>query len=116
MVTSLIQHERILTTHTKAKYAQRYAERMVAYAKDNTVHAKRKVGAFVRGEEAFRKLFNILGQRYASETKQADAQLTGCDNDAERERGVRLANGERHATLARALASKLGAALEGNRL
>lgn len=72
MVTSLIQHERILTTHTKAKYAQRYAERMVAYAKDNTVHAKRKVGAFVRGEEAFRKLFNILGQRYASDTHAAN--------------------------------------------
>lgn len=34
MVTSLIQHERILTTHTKAKYAQRYAEKMVAFAKD----------------------------------------------------------------------------------
>lgn len=68
MVTSLILHERILTTHTKAKYAQRFAEKMVAYARRNTPNAKVKIGAFVKGEEATAKLFGVLAQRYASGT------------------------------------------------
>ena len=66
MVTSLIEHERILTTHTKAKYAQRYAEKMVAYARANTVTSYRKAYAFVRGQENLKKLFGMLAQRYAS--------------------------------------------------
>ena len=64
MVTSLIQHERILTTHTKAKYAQRFAEKMVAYAKKQNIHSRRSIQAFVKGEEAQEKLYHVLSQRY----------------------------------------------------
>lgn len=70
MVTSLIMHERILTTHTKAKYCQRFADKMVAYARRNTPNARVKIGAFVKGEEATAKLFGVLAQRYASDHTQ----------------------------------------------
>jgi large subunit ribosomal protein L17 len=65
MVTSLITHERILTTHPKAKYAQRLAEKMVTFAKDGTLQSRRLAQAFVKGEEAQQKLFRVLGERYA---------------------------------------------------
>lgn len=65
MVTSLIKHERIMTTHQKAKYAQRYAEKMVAYAKQGTLQGRRAAQSFVVGEEAQQKLFRVLGERYA---------------------------------------------------
>lgn len=34
MVTSLLQHERITTTHAKAKAAQRLADKMIALGKE----------------------------------------------------------------------------------
>lgn len=64
MVTSLIMHERILTTHTKAKAAQRFAERMVKHAKAGGVHDQVAARAFVVGVDAQRKLFRTLAPRY----------------------------------------------------
>lgn len=66
-----------MTTHTKAKYAQRYAERMVALAKKNTLHSRQKVYAFVRGPEVASKLFGVMANRYASETAAAMRVHTG---------------------------------------
>lgn len=65
LVTSLILHERVLTTHTKAKAAQRYAEKMVAHAKAGDMRSKVKARAFVVGKDAQQKLFRTLTQRYA---------------------------------------------------
>jgi ribosomal protein L17 len=42
-----------------------YAEKMVAYARANTVTSHRKAVAFVRGREAMDKLFGMIAQRYA---------------------------------------------------
>lgn len=49
MLKSLIEHERIETTVSKAKTLKRYADKMITLAKKNTVHAKRlaKAGLMV---------------------------------------------------------------------
>lgn len=64
MVTSLIQEERITTTLVKAKELRRFAEKMVTLAKTGTLHARRQAAAFVRTNDAVKKLFAELGPRF----------------------------------------------------
>ena len=64
MVTSLIFHERIMTTTTRAKELRRIAEKMVQHAKIGTFHHRRLAGSVVRTIPAVTKLFEILGPRY----------------------------------------------------
>lgn len=64
MVTSLIKHERIMTTTAKAKEMRIFAEKMVTHAKKGTLDHRRRAAAFVREKAAVVKLFEILGPRY----------------------------------------------------
>lgn len=64
MVTSLVNHERIVTTLPKAKELRRIADQIVTQAKTNSLHSYRKSGAIVRERPALTKLFEILGPRY----------------------------------------------------
>jgi large subunit ribosomal protein L17 len=66
MVTSLIQHERIVTTTPKAKEVQRLAEKLVTYAKkaDSPLHGRRLASRIVTTADAQTKLMNVLGPRY----------------------------------------------------
>ncbi len=66
MITSLFAHERIRTTVPKAKVARRVAERMITYAKRDTLHARRLAHRRIRDDEVLRKLFAVLGPRYQS--------------------------------------------------
>lgn len=45
MLKSLIEHERIETTITKAKILKRYADKMITLAKQNNLAARRRVTA-----------------------------------------------------------------------
>ncbi|MGH7739029.1 MAG: 50S ribosomal protein L17 [bacterium] len=65
MVTSLLKHERIRTTKTRAKEVRRYAEKMITLAKKETLAAKREALGFVREREVVNKLFKTLIYRYA---------------------------------------------------
>ena len=65
MVTSLLKHERIKTTKTRAKEVRRYAEKMITLAKKETLASKRDVLGFVREREVVNKLFKTLIYRYA---------------------------------------------------
>jgi large subunit ribosomal protein L17 len=65
MVTSLLKHERIRTTKTRAKEVRRYAEKMITIAKKDSLAAKRQVLAFVRERDVVSKLFKTLIYRYA---------------------------------------------------
>jgi large subunit ribosomal protein L17 len=65
MVTSLIHHERIMTTTPKAKELRRVAEKMVTHAKKGNLHHRRLAAAVVRERSAVVKLFDILGPRYS---------------------------------------------------
>ena len=65
MVTSLLKHERIKTTKSRAREVRRYAEKMITSAKKETLAAKRDVLGFVREREVANKLFKTLIYRYA---------------------------------------------------
>lgn len=65
MLTSLIQHERIVTTLPKAKELQSLAEKIITTAKKpDKLHARRQANKIIRTPEAQTKLINVLGPRY----------------------------------------------------
>mmetsp|Transcript_11755 Transcript_11755/g.15497 ORF Transcript_11755/g.15497 Transcript_11755/m.15497 type:complete len:162 (-) Transcript_11755:885-1370(-) len=64
MVTSLIKHERIVTTVPKAKELKHIAEQMVTLAKKGTLHHRRQAERVVQEKAMTTKLFEVLGPRY----------------------------------------------------
>jgi large subunit ribosomal protein L17 len=66
MVTSLIKHERIVTTTPKAKELKRFADKIITLAKKGGTHARRLAFRDVRDPEALGKLFATLGPRFAT--------------------------------------------------
>ncbi len=65
LVTALFEHERIRTTLAKAKVARRSADRMIALSQDNTVAARREVGRVIQDKTVLKKLFDVIGPRFA---------------------------------------------------
>jgi len=65
LVTALFQYERIETTVAKAKESRRLAERMITFAKDGDVAARRHVSRFVTKPEIVTKLFGTIAPWYA---------------------------------------------------
>lgn len=64
LVTSVIEHERIITTVPKAKAAQPLVEKMITLAKRDTLHSRRQAAAFLATPAAVKKLFDKLGTRF----------------------------------------------------
>ena len=64
MVTSLLEHERIVTTAPKAKELKRLADKMITLAKRGDLHARRQVLAVVRSKKTVDKLFTKLKDEY----------------------------------------------------
>jgi large subunit ribosomal protein L17 len=64
MVTSLMEHERIVTTTPKAKEVRRYADKMMTLAKRGDLHARRQALAFMRDRDVVAKLFDSLKDQY----------------------------------------------------
>jgi large subunit ribosomal protein L17 len=65
LVAELLTHDRIRTTDEKAKEVRRFAERMVTLGKTGTLAARRRALAFVRDEDAVRRLFSDVAPRFA---------------------------------------------------
>jgi len=65
MVTSLFEHERIVTTVPKAKEARRIADKMITLAKRGDLHARRQAYAFIRSRDVVAKLFDDLQAQYS---------------------------------------------------
>ncbi len=65
LVTSVLEHERIETTLTKAKETQSIAEKMIGLAKKDNLAARRRALAYLTSEDVVKKLFDTLGPRYA---------------------------------------------------
>jgi large subunit ribosomal protein L17 len=65
LVTSLIEHERIVTTTPKAKEVQSLAEKLITTAKGkDPLHSRRQINTIVRTATEQTKLMNVLGPRY----------------------------------------------------
>lgn len=65
IVTSLLEHERIVTTVPKAKEARRVAEKMITLGKRGDLHARRQALSYIRSKGIVAKLFDDLSEQYA---------------------------------------------------
>ena len=64
MAASLIEHEQIVTTLPKAKEMAPIMDKLVTLAKKGDLAARCQAIAQVRNEDAVRKLFDVMGERY----------------------------------------------------
>lgn len=64
MVTFLFENGRIETTISRAKEVRSMAEKMVTMAKENNLHNKRMVMAFITKEDVTKKLFDEIAPKY----------------------------------------------------
>jgi len=64
MVTSLFEHERIVTTTPKAKEARKIADKMMTLAKRGDLHARRQALSFMQDNSVVAKLFDVLKNDY----------------------------------------------------
>ena len=66
LASALIKHEQIITTLPKAKDLRPIVEKLVTLAKRGDLHARRQAIAELRDPPMVKKLFDVLGPRYAS--------------------------------------------------
>lgn len=65
LVASLIEHERIETTLTKAKAHRPFAEKLVTLSKEKNLHNYRRALSLLgNNKAAVAKLFDVLGPRF----------------------------------------------------
>ncbi len=65
LATSIILHDRIETTVTKAKAVRPQVEKVITLAKRDTLHARRQAAAYLQEPSAVKKLFDTVGPRFA---------------------------------------------------
>ena len=65
MVTYLLENGQIETTVTRAKEVRAVAEKMITIGKNNDLHSKRQVFAYVTKEDVAKKLFDEISPKYA---------------------------------------------------
>lgn len=65
MAAALIKHEQITTTLPKAKELRPFTEKLVTLAKKGGLANRRIAISRVRDQEQVKKLFDVLGERYA---------------------------------------------------
>lgn len=65
LTTSVIEHERVVTTVPKAKAVRPLVEKMITLAKRDTLHTRRQAAAFLETPQAVKKLFETFGPRFA---------------------------------------------------
>lgn len=65
LVTYLIDKGRIETTVTRAKDVRSMAEKMITLGKNDTLHSRRQVLAYVTDETVAKKIFDEIAPKYA---------------------------------------------------
>ncbi len=65
MAAALIKHEQIVTTLPKAKDLRPIVEKLITLGKRGDLHARRIAMSRLRDEGMVKKLFEVLGPRYA---------------------------------------------------
>ena len=66
MVTSLLKHDRIRTTGTKAMELRRWADHIITLAKRGDLHARRQALSIVREKDVVHKLFEDAAERFGA--------------------------------------------------
>jgi large subunit ribosomal protein L17 len=66
MAAALIKHEQITTTTAKAKELRPYVEKLITLAKKGGLSNRRLAHARLLDDTQLRKLFDVLGPRYAT--------------------------------------------------
>ena len=66
MASSLITHEQIVTTLPKAKELKPIMDKLVSLAKKGDLASRRRAISQIRDQAAVRKLFEVMGERYAT--------------------------------------------------
>ncbi len=66
LTISLITHKRITTTLAKAKALRVYAEPIITKSKNDTMHSRRTVFAYLRDKEALKELFGNVAEKVAN--------------------------------------------------
>ena len=65
MVTSFLEHGRLMTTLPKAKEIRPIAEKMITLGKRDTVHARRQVMAYLLSDAIAKKVFSSMAPKFA---------------------------------------------------
>lgn len=65
LVTSVLEHERVVTTLAKAKEARPMTEKLITLAKKDSLHARRRALSVVRDRAVVAKLFDTISARFA---------------------------------------------------
>lgn len=65
LVTFLLENGKIETTVTRAKEVRSLAEKMITIAKQDTLHTRRLVMAFITKEDVANKLFTEIAPQFA---------------------------------------------------
>jgi len=65
MAAALLKHEQIVTTLPKAKELRPYTEKLITLGKRGDLHARRQAASTLRDEGVAKKLFEVIGPRYA---------------------------------------------------
>lgn len=66
MVTSLFEHERIITTTEKAKEVRPIAEKLITLAKRGDMHARRQALSYIRSKAVVEKLFTDIKDKFVN--------------------------------------------------
>jgi large subunit ribosomal protein L17 len=66
MVTSLFEHERIITTTEKAKEVRPIAEKLITLAKRGDMHARRQALSYIRSKAVVEKLFTNIKEKFVN--------------------------------------------------
>jgi large subunit ribosomal protein L17 len=65
LVTSFLEHGRLMTTLPKAKEIRPLAEKMITLGKRDTLHARRQVQAYLLKDGIAKKVFSTIAPKFA---------------------------------------------------
>lgn len=66
LASALFKHERIKTTHAKAKALRPFAEKLITKAKTGGIYRRRLVARHIHDKKVLGKLFDTIAARYAT--------------------------------------------------